>query len=175
MRWTVIWRSCRCWACRCIGTLNGCRAGRTSPRQIEQKWHPPETRWMALLPGGRWDNKRWPVANFVDLVKLLRQTPDTRFVILGSKDEQSAGRGHRRSRPRSLAEPGRPDFADRNDRMDSPQPRWSSPTTPARCTWRRPLGRPVIALFGPTNPRNTGPYGQLNNVLQNTDCPASRA
>ena len=28
------------------------------------------------------------------------------------------------------------------------------------------LGKPVIALFGPTDPRRTGPYGQLENVLR---------
>jgi ADP-heptose:LPS heptosyltransferase len=27
-------------------------------------------------------------------------------------------------------------------------------------------GRPVIAIFGPTDPLNTGPYGQLHNVMQ---------
>jgi ADP-heptose:LPS heptosyltransferase len=33
------------------------------------------------------------------------------------------------------------------------------------------LGRPVIALFGPTDPLSTGPYRQLDNVLQNTALP----
>jgi ADP-heptose:LPS heptosyltransferase len=33
------------------------------------------------------------------------------------------------------------------------------------------LGRPVVALFGPTDPLSTGPYGQLGNVLQNTSLP----
>ena len=28
------------------------------------------------------------------------------------------------------------------------------------------LHKPVVALFGPTNPHRTGPYGQLENVLQ---------
>jgi len=28
------------------------------------------------------------------------------------------------------------------------------------------LGKPLVALFGPTEPRRTGPYGQLQNVLQ---------
>jgi len=28
------------------------------------------------------------------------------------------------------------------------------------------LGKPVIALFGPTEPRRTGPYGQVNRALQ---------
>ncbi len=34
------------------------------------------------------------------------------------------------------------------------------------------LGKPVIALFGPTEPRRTGPYGQLGNVLR-IDLPCS--
>jgi len=28
------------------------------------------------------------------------------------------------------------------------------------------LGRPVVTVFGPTNPRRTGPYGQSASVLQ---------
>jgi len=28
------------------------------------------------------------------------------------------------------------------------------------------LGTPVVAMFGPTEPRRTGPYGQLENVLR---------
>jgi ADP-heptose:LPS heptosyltransferase len=28
------------------------------------------------------------------------------------------------------------------------------------------LGKPLVALFGPTEPRRTGPYGQLKNVLR---------
>jgi ADP-heptose:LPS heptosyltransferase len=28
------------------------------------------------------------------------------------------------------------------------------------------LGKPVVALFGPTEPRRTGPYRQLQHVLQ---------
>jgi len=28
------------------------------------------------------------------------------------------------------------------------------------------LRKPIVALFGPTEPARTGPYGQLDNVLQ---------
>jgi ADP-heptose:LPS heptosyltransferase len=34
------------------------------------------------------------------------------------------------------------------------------------------LGKPLVALFGPTEPRRTGPYGQLGNVLR-LDLPCS--
>jgi ADP-heptose:LPS heptosyltransferase len=28
------------------------------------------------------------------------------------------------------------------------------------------LGRPIVALFGPTHPERTGPYGQIDHVIQ---------
>ncbi len=34
------------------------------------------------------------------------------------------------------------------------------------------LGKPLVALFGPTEPRRTGPYRQLNDVLR-IDLPCS--
>jgi ADP-heptose:LPS heptosyltransferase len=34
------------------------------------------------------------------------------------------------------------------------------------------LGKPVVAVFGPTEPRRTGPYGQLQNVVR-IDLPCS--
>ena len=34
------------------------------------------------------------------------------------------------------------------------------------------LGKPLVALFGPTEPRRTGPYGQLENALR-LDLPCS--
>ena len=36
-------------------------------------------RWIVLLPGARWDNKRWPVENFVELARLMRT--DERIAI----------------------------------------------------------------------------------------------
>jgi len=70
---------------------------------IRQKWpdapeggQPPDTvfpapkpvpaspRWIALQPGARWPNKRWPVENFAELVRLAApKHPQTRFAILG--------------------------------------------------------------------------------------------
>jgi ADP-heptose:LPS heptosyltransferase len=34
------------------------------------------------------------------------------------------------------------------------------------------LGKPLVALFGPTEPRRTGPYGHLEDVLR-IDLPCS--
>jgi ADP-heptose:LPS heptosyltransferase len=35
------------------------------------------------------------------------------------------------------------------------------------------MRKPVVAIFGPTNPRNTGPYGQLDRVVQRSDLPCA--
>src|SRR5581483_10052794 len=29
--------------------------------QVQKKWQPGISPWIALFPGARWDNKRWPV------------------------------------------------------------------------------------------------------------------
>jgi len=33
------------------------------------------------------------------------------------------------------------------------------------------LRKPVIGVFGPTNPARTGPYGQIEGALQRKDLP----
>jgi ADP-heptose:LPS heptosyltransferase len=33
------------------------------------------------------------------------------------------------------------------------------------------LGKPVVGIFGPTEPRRTGPYGRMEHVLQDRSIP----
>jgi len=33
------------------------------------------------------------------------------------------------------------------------------------------LGKPLVAIFGPTEPRRTGPYGRAKDVLQTATLP----
>ena len=57
--------------------------------QVGLKWPVAEKEWVVLLPGARWDNKRWPAANFQELVSLIaRQFPDVSFAFLGSRDDR---------------------------------------------------------------------------------------
>jgi heptosyltransferase I len=137
---------------------------------LEQKWHAPETRWVALLPGGRWDNKRWPVAHFVELVKLLQHTPDVKFVIMGSKDEQPLGQVIADAAPeRCLNLAGLTSLTEMIEWIRLSRLIITNDTGPMHVA--AAAGRSVVALFGPTNPLSTGPYGQLGNVLQNTTLP----
>ena len=138
--------------------------------QVEQKWHPFGARWVALLPGGRWPNKRWPVQYFVDLSKLMRQMPEVKFAILGSQDEQSLGETIAAAEPeRCLNLAGKTSLLEMIEWIRLSRLVITNDTGPMHVA--AALGRPVIALFGPTNSASTGPYGQLGNVLQNTALP----
>lgn len=139
-------------------------------RQLEEKWRPGTARWVALLPGGRWDNKRWPVSHFRELVESLARTTDVRFVILGSKEEQSLGATIAAVDPaRCLNLAGQTSLNEMIEWLRLSRIVVTNDTGPMHVA--AALGRPVLAIFGPTNPASTGPYRQLHNVLQNTGLP----
>ena len=133
----------------------------------------PSATWIALQPGARWQNKRWPVENFATLVRqLARNRPQTRFAILGNQGDHPLGEII------SAAAPGRclnlcgqttlPEMVEWIRRCDLMITNDTGPMHAAAA-----LGKPLVALFGPTEPRRTGPYGQLENVLRLEHLPCS--
>lgn len=141
--------------------------------EVNRKWpapiHPPSSilhpRWLTLQPGARWENKRWPAKYFAELVRALaQQFPEIRFVILGGKDDQSLGEIIFQAAPeRCLNLCGAtslPEMIEWVRRCDLMVTNDTGPMHVAAA-----LGKPLVALFGPTAPERTGPYGQLENVL----------
>ena len=78
--------------------------------------------WIVLLPGARWDNKRWPVEHFVELARLMRGMGALQFVILGGGDDRALGRGHRGGKSGPLPESGGANVVVGNDRMGAAGP-----------------------------------------------------
>lgn len=149
---------------------------------VERKWpgvlpHPasrvPRTpRLIALQPGARWQNKRWPVEHFAELARRLAGNfPDAHFAILGAKDDQLLGEIISQTAPaRCLNLCGRtslPEMVEWIRRCDLMVTNDTGPMHAAAA-----LGTPLVALFGPTEPRRTGPYGRLETVLR-LDLPCS--
>jgi ADP-heptose:LPS heptosyltransferase len=120
-----------------------------------------------LQPGARWNNKRWPVETFCRTRPRTRQKipPNTRFAILGGKDDRPLGEVIARSAPeRCLNLCGAtslPEMVEWIRRCDLMVTNDTGPMHAAAA-----LGKPLVALFGPTEPRRTGPYGQLENALR---------
>ena len=124
-------------------------------------------RFIAVAPGARWETKQWPPEFFAACIeKIAEILPEKPFVLLGSPAEQPLCR-------KIAKTVGKAETAD-----------LSGQTTPGvlteiirradllLCNDSGPMhlaaavGTPVTALFGPTDPGLTGPYGKNCTVLQ---------
>lgn len=124
-------------------------------------------KFIALAPGARWKTKQWPPEFFAAAaVKTADRMPDREFVLLGSPAEGSlcrqvreAAKSIRITDLSGLTSPGglvevirRAELLICND---------SGPMHIAAAA-----GTPVIAMFGPTDPALTGPYGSHCRVIK---------
>lgn len=130
------------------------------------KWQPANSRWIALQPGARWLNKRWPAESSAELVRqVVGQFADVRFAILGGAEDEPVAETISRVAPeRCLNLAGQtslPEMVEWLRRCELMVTNDSGPMHVAVA-----LGKPVVALFGPTEPRRTGPYGRLEQVIR---------
>ena len=139
--------------------------------QVREKWRTESARWVVLLPGARWETKLWPVGHFQELIRLM--TPlgeELRFVILGGKDDRALGKAIAEAEPaRCLDLTGQTSLPETIEWIRLSELMITNDTGPMHIA--AALRRPVVALFGPTDPVATGPYGQRENVLQLTKLP----
>ena len=141
-------------------------------RAIQSKWQTGHARWIAIQPGARWSNKRWPVEYFARLVRLLAdQFPDVRFAILGGAGDKPLGGIIADADPEHCfnlcGQTSLPEMVEWVRLCDLMITNDTGPMHVAAA-----LGKPLVALFGPTEPRRTGPYRQLDSVLR-IDLPCS--
>lgn len=133
---------------------------------VRDKWETEGARWIALQPGARWENKRWPAEHFAAIVRRCAAAfPDVRFAILGGAAERPLAATIAAAAPaRTLNLAGGTSLTEMVEWLRLSRLLVSNDTGPLHIA--AALGRPVVALFGPTEPRRTGPYGQINQVLR---------
>ena len=141
--------------------------------EVKRKWLGENSRFatrnsqlIVLQPGARWLNKRWPAENFAELVRLAaNHFPTARFAILGDAGDKPAAEIISRAAPERClnlcGETSLPEMVEWLRLCDLMVTNDTGPMHVAAA-----LGKPLVALFGPTEPRRTGPYGQLENVLR---------
>jgi lipopolysaccharide heptosyltransferase I len=142
------------------------------PRRPGWRWTPPEgfmeggpaTRYVVLCPGARWLTKQWPAASFVQVIHLLADL-DLRFVILGGAgDARTASEIARVDPRRCLSLAGCTTLPEMVECVRGCAAIVTNDTGPMHVA--AALGRPVVAVFGPTDPARTGPYGQAEGVVR---------
>ena len=133
---------------------------------VRRKWPVGKAQWIAIQPGARWPNKRWPAESYAELVRLLAAAnPDLNFVILGDAEDCSLGEviaGVNDARCLDLT--GKVSLPEMVEWIRLSKLMVTNDTGPMHIA--AALGTPVVALFGPTEPRRTGPYRQLEHVVR---------
>jgi len=139
--------------------------------EVESLWRLNDGPTVALLPGARWENKRWPVQHFQELVANLRARDEAlRFVILGGQaDADLAGQITAVAPEACLDLTGRTSLPQMVEVIRRCGVVVTNDTGPMHVA--AALRKPVVGIFGPTNPARTGPYGQISHALQRRDLP----
>ena len=126
-----------------------------------------DCRWIGLCPGASWRSKRWPLESFVDLVRKMN-SPDVRFAVIGGMKDRAMGeRLGRENRVLDLT--GRTTIPEMVEWLRVCSVVVTNDTGPMHVA--AALNTPVVALFGPTDPRLTGPYGVKAKIFHHRELP----
>ena len=133
---------------------------------LRAKWPVDSARWIILQPGARWANKRWPVESFAEVVRRFPSgSSRLRFAILGGPEDQGLGQAIAAAAPAACLDlTGQATLPEMIEWIRLSELMVTNDTGPMHAA--AALGKPVVAMFGPTDPHRTGPYGQLHNVVQ---------
>jgi heptosyltransferase I len=128
--------------------------------------HNAPTPFITLVPGARWENKRWPAPFFAGVVRsLTTEAPHLSFVILGGTEDHNLAKVIVEAAPeRCLDLTGKTTLPEMVEWIRISSLMLANDTGPMHVA--AALNKPVLALFGPTEPRRTGPYRQEENVLR---------
>jgi lipopolysaccharide heptosyltransferase II len=134
--------------------------------RVQERWQPGDRPWICLQPGARWWNKRWPVEHYEQVIQGLgARHLHLGFAVLGGRGDEELGRRMAGALPgRTLDLTGRLSLLEMIEWLRLSSVMVTNDTGPMHAA--AALGIPVVGLFGPTDPRRTGPYGQLASSLR---------
>jgi lipopolysaccharide heptosyltransferase II len=134
--------------------------------RIRERWNPDVCRWVSFIPGARWTNKRWPIEYYAEVVRqVLDDYSDIHCAILGGANDVAAGAALAEINPRRCLDlTGRTSLSELIEWLRLSRLVVTNDTGPMHIA--AALGRPIVSVFGPTEARRTGPYGQLSSVVR---------
>jgi len=123
--------------------------------------HSTDKAYAIMVPGARWRTKRWPPEYFGELTSLL----PIKTVIVGSRaDVDIANRIVALSNGRALSLAGNTEISELVEIMRGARFVVSNDSGPMHIA--AALGIPVFAIFGPTDPMRTRPYGEGHTIIR---------
>jgi heptosyltransferase-1 len=121
--------------------------------------------YAVLLPGTNWPTKRWPIESFAQLVKPLRERFGLHTVIAGASDAiELAARVQELAGENIIDLAGKTTLPQLVSLLAGASLVVANDSGPMHIA--SALGRPMVTMYGPTNPVMTGPYGRPETVLR---------
>ena len=115
--------------------------------------------FFVINPGGNWPQKRWPKQNYAVLCKRLYAVYKRRILVTGAeKDIALASDIIRASGDYTISICGKTTLKQLASVMRKAKLVLANDTGPMHIALSQKV--PVVALFGPTSPKITGPYGR---------------
>lgn len=127
----------------------------------------PATRspYAVLVPGTRWETKCWAAERFGRLAAEIKQRHGISSILVGGSSDRDAGQKAMESSAGAAHNLcGRTTLRQLAALIDRAAVVVTADSTPMHMAAAH--GRPLVALFGPTNPARTGPYGRGEDVLR---------
>lgn len=119
----------------------------------------PGKPYALLVPGTNWPTKRWPIEYFAAIVQPLADEFGLRSVVGGGPAEVALGDAI----PGALNLCGKTSLRQMTALIESAALVIANDSGPMHIA--AALGRPMVTVFGPTNPIRTGPYQRPGTVL----------
>jgi len=117
--------------------------------------------YVVIVPGARWKTKRWPPEKFGELSSML----PLKSVIVGDKnDKDVADEIVSLSEGKAISLTGKTTLRELIDVIRHAEFVISNDSGPMHIA--AALGIPVFAIFGPTDPARTGPYGKGHTIIR---------
>jgi 3-deoxy-D-manno-octulosonic-acid transferase/heptosyltransferase-1 len=121
--------------------------------------------YAVIVPSARWETKEWSACRFAELADRLVEDLDLQIVMTGISGEHAKTENIMRMmkhQPIDLA--GKTDVHALMALLEGARVVISVDSGPMHLA--AALGTPVVALFGPTAPWRTGPYGRGHRIIR---------
>jgi heptosyltransferase I len=119
---------------------------------------------VAIFPVTRWKTKCWPDESFAAAGRALRKRTGASIYVLGAAEDQAVCRRVADDIGDSVINLcGRTSLVEMGSLLSKMDLVVSNDSGPMH--FAAALNVPVIAVFGPTDPNRTGPFGQISRVM----------
>ncbi|MDP9174115.1 MAG: lipopolysaccharide heptosyltransferase I [Planctomycetota bacterium] len=135
-------------------------------RQFAAALVPAGSRYAVFLPGANWGTKRWPVEKFAGLVEPLKKQFGLDVVVAGARADSILAQ----QIPGTINLTGKTNLRQMVALLERAELVVANDTGPMHMA--AALKRPLVAPYGPTSPRRTGPFGRMDSVIR-LDIPCS--